>query len=80
VLVFPSPKFQFHVVGELVEESVNWTVNGAVPEVSEAVKLATGTVEAAVVVVVVAEAVTVIVTGTELVALPPALVAVNVGE
>ena len=37
-----SPKFQAHDVGELVEVSVNVTVSGLVPEVGEAVKLATG--------------------------------------
>ena len=38
----PSPNDQFHDVGELVEVSVNVTVNGAVPEVGVAVKFATG--------------------------------------
>lgn len=37
-----SPKFQVHDVGELVEVSVNMTVSGLVPEVGEALKLATG--------------------------------------
>ena len=37
-----SPKFQAHDVGEFVEISVNVTVSGLVPEVGEAVKLATG--------------------------------------
>ena len=44
VLVFPSPKFQLHDVGELVEVSVNCTVRGAVPDVGVPVKLATGIV------------------------------------
>jgi len=42
VLVLPSPKSQLHDVGVLVERSVNATVNGAVPEVGEPVKEATG--------------------------------------
>jgi len=42
VLVLPSPKSQLHDVGVLVELSVNATVNGAVPEVGEPVKEATG--------------------------------------
>jgi hypothetical protein len=40
--VFPSPKFQFHEVGEPDEASVNCTVSGAVPEVMEAENAATG--------------------------------------
>ena len=35
----PSPKSQFQLVGVFVELSVNVTVNGAVPEVGEPVKL-----------------------------------------
>ena len=42
VLVFPSPKFQLHEVGELVEVSVNCTVSGAVPDVGVTMKFATG--------------------------------------
>jgi hypothetical protein len=38
----PSPKVQAHEVGELVEESVNVTVSGEVPEVGVPVKVATG--------------------------------------
>ena len=38
----PSPNDQFHDVGELVEVSVNVTVNGAVPVNGVAVKFATG--------------------------------------
>ena len=38
----PSPNDQSHDVGELKEVSVNVTVSGLVPEVGEAVKLATG--------------------------------------
>ena len=34
----PSPKDQFHTVGVLVDVSLNWTANGAVPEVMLAVK------------------------------------------
>jgi hypothetical protein len=40
--VLPSPKLQFHVVGVLVEVSLNWTVSGAVPVVGVPEKLATG--------------------------------------
>ena len=40
VLVAPSPKFQFQVVTGPVDWSVNWTVNGACPELGLAVKLA----------------------------------------
>ena len=36
--------FQTHAVGVLVEVSVNWTVNGAEPEVGVPTKLATGNV------------------------------------
>jgi hypothetical protein len=43
--VDPSPKDQFHEVGEFVELSVNVTVNGAVPDVGVPVKLVTGTVK-----------------------------------
>ena len=38
----PSPNDQFHDVGELVEVSVNVTVNGAVPVNGVPVKFATG--------------------------------------
>ena len=38
----PSPKSQLHDVGVYVELSENVTVNGAVPEVGEPVKAATG--------------------------------------
>ena len=38
----PSPKFQFHEVGVLVELSVNVTVNGALPEVGVPTKLVMG--------------------------------------
>jgi hypothetical protein len=34
VEVPPSPKVQYHPVGTLVEESVNWTVRGLTPEVT----------------------------------------------
>jgi hypothetical protein len=37
-----SPNDQFHIVGELVEVSLNWTARGAVPAVTFEVKLATG--------------------------------------
>ena len=50
VLDPPSPKFQFHEVGEFSDSSVNWTVRGAVPDTEEAVKPATGITDAAVVV------------------------------
>jgi len=43
----PSPNDQFQIVGVLVELSVNVTVNGAVPDVGELVKLATGSAETA---------------------------------
>jgi hypothetical protein len=42
VLVFPSPKLQFQLVGVLAELSVKVTVNGAVPIVGVPVKLAMG--------------------------------------
>ena len=42
MLVLPSPKFQLHDVGVLVEVSVNWTANGVVPEVADCEKSATG--------------------------------------
>jgi hypothetical protein len=32
--VLPSPKLQFHEVGELLEESLNWTVSGSAPIVT----------------------------------------------
>jgi len=38
----PSPKFQVHCVGVLVEVSLNLTVKGTAPDVGVAVKLATG--------------------------------------
>jgi hypothetical protein len=41
----PSPKFQFHEVGEPVDVSVNDTVRGAVPDVISGVNDATGEVE-----------------------------------
>jgi hypothetical protein len=41
VAVPPSPKFQSHEVGELVDVSVNVTVSGIVPDVGEAMKSAT---------------------------------------
>ena len=41
--VVPLPKSHDQLVGLFVEVSVNLTVNGAVPDVGEAVKLATGT-------------------------------------
>ena len=50
--MFPSPNDQTHSVGVLLEESVNWTVNGTVPDVGVALKPATG-VKGVVVVVVV---------------------------
>jgi hypothetical protein len=42
--VFPSPNDQTHEVGELIEESTNWTVSGAVPEVTVDRNEATGIV------------------------------------
>ena len=36
--VVPSPKFQLHLVGDLVEASVNVTFNGALPNEGVAVK------------------------------------------
>ena len=42
----PSPKSQLHDVGVFVELSENVTVNGAVPEVGEPVKAATGAMTA----------------------------------
>jgi hypothetical protein len=50
-LDWPSPKFQFHEVGELVEVSVNWTVSGAGPVEAAFVKLATGAPDVTVIVV-----------------------------
>ena len=41
--VSPFPYVQIHDVGVLVEESVNWTVSGAVPDKMFAEKEATGT-------------------------------------
>ena len=61
VLVFPSPKFHNHDVGELAEVSVNWTVRGVLPEVGLPKKVATG--ESGAVVAVVAGVVVVVVTG-----------------
>ena len=40
----PSPNDQSHVVGELVDESINWTEKGSVPEVWLATNAATGVV------------------------------------
>jgi hypothetical protein len=65
----PSPNDQTHEVGEFVEESTNWTVNGAVPEVSVATNDATG---------VVATLPAVIYPDSEIVLLPAAFVAVSV--
>ena len=42
MLVTPSPKFQFHEVGEPVELSVNMTFSGDGPEVGVPVKAANG--------------------------------------
>jgi hypothetical protein len=39
---FSSPKLHDHPVGELVEESLNWTVSGADPMTGVALKSATG--------------------------------------
>jgi hypothetical protein len=41
VLVLPSPKLQFQLVGIFVETSMNRTPSGAMPVVMFAVKLAT---------------------------------------
>lgn len=41
---FPSPNDQIHEVGEFVVESTNWTVRGAVPEVTDDANDATGIV------------------------------------
>ena len=60
----PSPNDQFHEIGVFVEVSVNFTVNGAGPEVGIPVKPATG-----------ASVLTVIYPGMVLVFEPPALVA-----
>jgi hypothetical protein len=45
VEVFPSPKFQFHEVGDPVLWSVKLTVSGAFPKVGDAEKLVTGMFE-----------------------------------
>jgi hypothetical protein len=50
VLVFPSPNDQSHEVGVPVDESVNCTVNGTVPDVGVALKPATGAAEVVVMV------------------------------
>jgi hypothetical protein len=63
----PSPKVQYHPVGVLLEVSVNWTIRGRIPEVTLAVKDATGTA-----------AFTVIYPGWDTVLLPMALDAVRV--
>lgn len=42
----PSPKDHVHDVGEYVEESTNWTVSGAVPDVVVETKELTGAVAA----------------------------------
>lgn len=42
MLELPSPKFQFQLVGVLIEVSVNATVSGAAPELGVPTKLATG--------------------------------------
>jgi hypothetical protein len=38
VEVDPSPNVQIQLVGKLIDLSVNWTVNGRVPDVTEAEK------------------------------------------
>jgi hypothetical protein len=38
----PSPNVQDQLVGVLLEASMNWTVRGAVPDVTVEVKEATG--------------------------------------
>jgi hypothetical protein len=65
----PSPNDQTHDVGEFVEESTNWTVSGAVPEVSVAANDATGNA---------ATLLAVIYPDSESVLLPAPLVAVSV--
>ena len=67
--VVPSPNDHTHDVGESVEESTNWVVSGAVPEVSVDTKDATG---------IVATLLTLIYPDREIVSLPAALVAVSV--
>jgi hypothetical protein len=67
--VSPSPKDHAHDVGELAEESANWTVSGDVPVVTAETNEATGAV---------AVSVTVIYADWETVLLPPALLAVRV--
>jgi hypothetical protein len=42
VLLVPSPNVHSQLVGALAEVSLNVTLNGALPVVGEAVKLATG--------------------------------------
>ena len=70
VLVPPSPKSQVHETGVFDDVSVNWTVNGVVPDKEVSVKDATGAVAVA--------AFTVIALLCTLWVLPPALVAVRV--
>jgi hypothetical protein len=65
----PSPKDQTHPVGELVEESTNWTVRGTVPEVTVVTKEADGADE---------DLLTVTKPALVTVSLPPAFVAVRV--
>ena len=48
VLESPSPKFQSHVVGDPEDVSSNCTVRGAVPEMGDAVNVATSGVAVAV--------------------------------
>jgi hypothetical protein len=40
-VVFPSPKFHSHEIGELVEASENTTASGMLPDVGVPVKLTT---------------------------------------
>jgi hypothetical protein len=42
--MFPSPNDQIHEVGAFVVESTNWTVRGAVPEVTDDTNEALGIV------------------------------------
>jgi hypothetical protein len=67
--VFPSPNDQIQEVGELIEESTNWMVSGAVPEVTVDRNDATG---------IVATPLATIQSALVTVLLPPALVAVMV--
>jgi hypothetical protein len=66
VLDPPSPKSQLHEVGDPVEVSVNWTVSGAVPDVGDPAKEATGAGTGVVgtVVAIVVSTVVAVVTGT----------------